>query len=219
MRRPLNVWHFGESRCGGRSSPASERQDNADILAFVDVLFLHWLDKEFLEPGGPGHPGRSFLRREALHPRARENVGETLIQLFAGAPRWRLGVPLHWPDLSGLELRIWVDCFYAEPPFLATAAQDENRAGAERAPALEQELLSRFADMLRLPETGNSAHGGSAETQRGDCIVWGRGNGWALLGTLDAYECIGPGLMRDQLQSYICPLIEQILELEVGLGK
>lgn len=126
------------------------------------------------------------------------------------------GQPLYRPDLPPYRHTVWVDTIYHEPPFFARLAQlTSDERWFDEALA----VWRSHASVLRVkgsPILGHSYDTG-AGLLRGH--GWGRGNGWAVLGLVDALEFVPadyPG--REPVLADLVELCEVLVGLQDSTG-
>jgi unsaturated rhamnogalacturonyl hydrolase len=99
------------------------------------------------------------------------------------------GVVLHRSDLEGWQSTIWVDCMALDGPFLVRLWRE---TGERRWLELGLEHATGYVAALQDPATGLFWHGYDAAPGVTTGQLWGRGNGWALLGLLETLEFTPP---------------------------
>lgn len=161
---------------------ASRVTNDARYRRFVETQFARWHvvhgeDAVYADHVAPGVPLLLLARDDARLMQAALALG----RLFAAYPATR-GVQIHRPDLPGLNDHIWVDCLYTDGPFLALLGRMTGDAAWQD---LAVQHTRAYVDVLRDPATGLFFHGFHAASGRPNTILWGRGNGWALLGLVD----------------------------------
>ena len=106
-------------------------------------------------------------------------------QLYASFPRVD-GIPVHRPDLVPWQAHIWVDCMYADAPFLVRLGLV---TGEPRWIEMGIEHIGAYAVVLQTG-AGLFHHGYDTSAKTRSLHAWGRGNGWAMLGLIDTLEVL-----------------------------
>lgn len=154
---------------------------------FVRDTFERWcLEHELLRPSDHVVPGVPLL---LLYEDTRDahflTAARELAELYAAFPI-RHGVRLHRADLPPWQDTIWVDCMYMDAPFLIRLWRMTNEP---RWLELGLEHIVHYAQALHDPE-GLFWHGFDAKLGQHQGCLWGRGNGWALLGLVETLEVL-----------------------------
>ena len=184
MAYPYRRWGFGEDIALRGLVEISLVLDDPRLREFVHDLLRAWCAerapltaKDHVAPGLPLLMAYRTSGDEAFLQAARE-----LGALLEETPCQR-GVPVHRPDLPRWHDTVWVDCMYMDGPFLLTLWRV---TGEDRWLDLGVLHLSSYAKALQDPRTGLFWHGYDTATGATTGHLWGRGNGWALLGLVEA---------------------------------
>lgn len=143
-------------------------------------------------------------------------VARKLGELMLAAPRTADGVPLHRGDLPDRRNWAWIDTTYHEPAFLCRLGRvlEEPRfvdAGAE--------VLLAHARTLRDRATGFYHHAYDAGARRLSGTLWGRGQGWILLGLADTLrELPREHSAHPQVASLLGDLVDRLAEAQDATG-
>jgi len=217
MAYPFKVWGFGEE-IGLRGLWELGRSlDEASYRGFVRALLRGWCQERGpLEPQDHVVPGMPLLLLyEAEGDKVYLEAALELGELLANSKEVH-DLPLHRPDLKEWASHIWVDCLYLDAPFLL-------RLGCVTADERWVEVALRhllpYARALRDDEKGLFYHGlDSATGERSPCL-WGRGNGWALLGLIDALAELPPAhAAYPPLQAMLEAQVAALIRLQDASG-
>lgn len=183
MAYPYRLWGFGEDIALRGLLDASDHLDDPSYREFVFDLVQGWCrDRGQLRPQDHVAPGWVLL--DAHRATGDELLLATALELgelLAAMPRAG-GVILHRPDLEPWSDAIWVDCMYMDAPFLLRLWRV---TGLKRWLDLAVEHATAYTRVLQDPATGLFWHGYRAGQRTPVGQLWGRGNGWALLGLLE----------------------------------
>ena len=186
---PYKVWGFGEDIALRALLELADALADPTLIDFVADVVRRGRREGPLAPADHVAPGVVMLE---LH----ERLGETafldqalaLGRLLTSFPVAD-GVAVHRRDLEGWHATVWVDCMALDGPFLARLARATgDGAWADHAAS----ALLGYARVLQDPDTGLFVHGYDVGTHRASAVRWGRGNGWALHGLVDALEALPP---------------------------
>jgi unsaturated rhamnogalacturonyl hydrolase len=228
IAHPFTGWHYGDSVGFEGLLAASEILGDPGYFGFAHGFMRSWAARgdEYreLDNTAPGHAMCIVCERtdDGLLPDAAVGLARFLMQrrrvagAYAAFERAPLIEPYDGSVLSEDERElvadpgpgVFVDCMHFDPPFfvhLGTLCGDAELvdAGAEQALAAVR--------LLQEPETGIFSHFYLERTGRRYGYGWSRGQGWALLGLLDALE-----LLPDGHWSF-APLVESVRVLARGL--
>lgn len=184
---PYKVWGFGEDIALRALLELADALPEPSLVDFVADVARRGRRDAPLAPADHVAPGVVLLE---LH----ERLGETAFLDHALALGRLLtsfpvadGVAVHRRDLEGWRDTVWVDCMALDAPFLARLACATGEAAWTDHAA---SALLGYARVLQDPDTGLFVHGYDVGTHCASAIRWGRGNGWALHGLVDALEAL-----------------------------
>lgn len=185
MRYDFTVWFWGDAIAMDGLLEAATLLDDSQPQDFCLRFYHQWARRKL---GWVDHltPGSALLR---LH----ESTGDgTLLAAARRLASWIVdevpradGAPLYRPDLPAYRHSVWVDSIYHEPSFLSCLAW---ATGEHR---YHDDAIDHWNNHCRVlsstcgPFLAHSYDTG-ADLLRG--YGWGRGNGWALFGMVDALE-------------------------------
>ena len=186
---PYKVWGFGEDIALRAQLELADALPDPSLVAFVADVARRGRRDGPLAPADHVAPGVVLLE---LHERLGEAAfledARALGRLLTGFPVAD-GVAVHRSDLEGWRTTVWVDCMALDAPFLARLARATGEAaGADHA----ADALLGSARVLQDAATGLFVHGYDVATHQASAVRWGRGNGWALHGLVDALEALPP---------------------------
>jgi unsaturated rhamnogalacturonyl hydrolase len=188
MRWNFRLWGFGEAIALRGLLEAGAVLDDPSLAAYVRALMRGWLGRGVAR-SNEDHvaPGRELLTLwECDGDPAMLDAARALAALNASFPIGAKGARCHRPDTPGWRHQIWVDCMDVDGPFLVRlgAATGEQRYVDQGA----AELLG-YARTLQDEASGLLRHG--HEKYAGvNGAFWARGNGWALMGLIEALEVL-----------------------------
>ena len=183
LRYDFTVWFWGDAIAVDGLLEAGELGDHGPARDHATRFLTQWSMRplEWVDHLTPG----AALLRLAL-------AGETEQSFFEAARRlatWLVedvpttgGAPLYRPDLPAYRHAVWVDSLYHVPTFLASLGM------LSEEPALVDAAVdcwSAHVVALCPNQEGFYAHTFDAGAQIHHGYGWGRGQGWALLGTID----------------------------------
>lgn len=180
---PFKIWGFGEYIGLRGLWELGDYLDEERYKHFVRTLLHRWCQEQApLTPEDHVVPGVPLLLLyEWEGNEIYLNASLALGELLASSENVE-GLPIHRPDLAAWHGHIWVDCMYLDAPFLLRLW---------RVTADEQWLEVALRHILSYTQALCDEHSGlffhgfdSATGERSTCL-WGRGNGWALLGLID----------------------------------
>lgn len=192
--RATGAWGFGEDICLRALLEYGELVGDDEPLRFVAGLVRPWCEERASGPALPNAdhvaPGIVLLdlhrsTRDEVYLAAALELGE-LYRSFTEVD----GVPVHRPDLAGLDTLIWVDCIALDAPFLARLSRV---TGDEGWLELGLRTLQAYSGVLLDRAHGLFRHGYDVVRKRQSPCLWGRGNGWALHGLVDTLEELPTG--------------------------
>ena len=186
MRWNFRVWGFGEAIALRGLLRAAEVTGDNEPAGFVHALLRTYIERGVAKsPEEHVAPGTELL---LLHEKFGEEIfleaAKRLAALHHGFPTNPHGARIHRCDLPGWRQQIWVDCMDAEAPFLARLGTvTGEKKYFDQAAA---ELLA-YARLLQDLGTGLFYHGYETHCGRNGQL-WARGNGWALMGLVEALQ-------------------------------
>lgn len=185
---PYKLWGFGEEIGLEALCELTAMTGKARYLGFAKSLVDRWC-RGFGEPTFRDHvaPGALLIElKEAGHGESYLACAERLAGLYSRFPVID-GLPVHRPDLESSQGHVWVDCLPIDAPFLLRLwrATRESR-WLRRA----EQHASGYTAVLHDPDSGLFWHGFDARQGRPTGCLWGRGNGWALLGLVTAVRLL-----------------------------
>jgi rhamnogalacturonyl hydrolase YesR len=182
-RYPFKQWGFGESiAMEALLTAGGEPGDLAASWISGWVSGHAPLRTDPLAHVAPGVPLLILAERATGHRDAVIACAKELAAILETSLVGRHGAQIHRPDLAGWEHEVWVDCMHLDGPFLAHLARV---TGERRYADLAAAILLSHARVLQDERTGLFSHGFNDATGRPNRILWGRGQGWALLGLVD----------------------------------
>ncbi len=184
---PYKVWGFGEDIALRALLELADALAEPTLVDFVADVARRGRRNAPLAPADHVAPGVVLLE---LHDRLDDggflDHALALGRLLTSFPVAD-GVAVHRRDLEGWQATVWVDCMALDGPFLARLARATgDGAWADHAAS----ALLGYARVLQDPDTGLFVHGYDVGTHRASAVRWGRGNGWALHGLVDALEAL-----------------------------
>lgn len=184
---PYKVWGFGEDIALRALLELADALADPSLVDFVADVARRGRREGPLAPADHVAPGVVLLElHERLGEAAFLDDALALGRLLASFPVAD-GVAVHRRDLEGWQDTVWVDCMALDGPFLAHLARATgNGAWADHAAS----ALLGYARVLQDADTGLFVHGYDVGTHRASAVRWGRGNGWALHGLVDALEAL-----------------------------
>jgi unsaturated rhamnogalacturonyl hydrolase len=142
------------------------------------------------DPWYPDHvgPGRVLLELwRATGDRSFLAYAKGLGNHLAGLPHNQQGLRFHRPDLPDRARSGWVDSMQTDAPFLCLLG---SATGEERWFNLGAEFILGHVDALWDRDSWLFRHSYNDETKRVSGALWGRGNGWAMLGLVYCLESL-----------------------------
>ncbi|TVR94860.1 MAG: hypothetical protein EA416_02815 [Trueperaceae bacterium] len=184
---PYKVWGFGEDIALRALIELADALEEPSLVAVVADVARRGRRSAPLAPADHVAPGVVLLE---LHARTGEDAYlDDALALGALLTSFPIadGVAVHRRDLEGWRDTVWVDCMALDGPFLARLARATgDSTWADHA----AEALLGYARVLQGADTGLFVHGYDVNTHRASAVRWGRGNGWALHGLVDALEAL-----------------------------
>ncbi|MBV9491996.1 MAG: glycoside hydrolase family 88 protein [Verrucomicrobia bacterium] len=185
----FTVWFWGDAIAIDGLLEAAELLGDPSYSDFCLEYFHRW-SRQTLSWADHLTPGGALVKlasrshdQHLLH--ASERLADWL--LFKTPRASRTGFPLYRPDLPPYRHTVWVDTIYHEPRFFCELAAVTTKTEYFQSAlhiwnAHVKALSSRRGPFLAHAfDTGASLHRGYG---------WGRGNGWALFGMIDALELL-----------------------------
>lgn len=181
-------WDWGEAIAYDGIDETADALDDVHLRSFVDEGVRRWAE---LDPAaslanrmGPVACGTRRLRSDDETSRTLERALRSFGDAVTGAPRSATGAFL----LDSPSPMIFVDTLYAEPAALAelgavTGTEDYQVAAVELCRGHIRHLQDRTSGMFR--------HYCDTTSSVSPPILWGRGNGWAILGLADTIAALG----------------------------
>jgi unsaturated rhamnogalacturonyl hydrolase len=182
----FTVWFWGDAIAVDGLLAAAAILGRDDVEERLRGYYLRWSKRPL---GWVDHltPGAALLNLATTESGGLLDAAVRLADFLLSAPRSREGAPLYRPDLPPYRHTVWVDTIYHEPSFFARLA---NRSGETRFMDAALESWSAHVRVLCSPDLPFLGHAFDSGAQRLKGYGWGRGNGWALLGEVDALEAI-----------------------------
>lgn len=216
-------WGFAEEMALLGLIEIGDALDRPEYVEAVAELVAGWVSQEprltWADHVAPGTVMLELFKRGG--DERYRSTARALGELYLRFPRVS-GVPLHRPDLDGWEHTIWVDCMMIDGPFLLRLA---HLTGEQRWRDLALEHLDGYHACLFDPDVRLYAHGFDAHKKRRSAVRWGRGNGWALLGMVEAAGELlkGQGDPRETtpfkvISERVATLVEAIVPLQDASG-
>jgi unsaturated rhamnogalacturonyl hydrolase len=192
MSWSFRMWAFGESVALRGLLATSRRTGDGEPLGFVRALLRSYVGHGIgRTPEEHVAPGTELLLLHALdRDDAWLDAARALANLYLSAPMGPHGVRYRRPDLPGWRRQIWVDSMEGAPPFLtrlASVTEDESYATEA-----VRELVG-YTRLLQDERTGLLAHG-FEESCGTNGQLWGRGNGWAVIGLMETLALLPDGI-------------------------
>ena len=187
MRWNYRVWGFGEAIALRGLLAAGDALGDPAPFGFVHGIMRSWLGRGVAR-SNEDHVGAGRELIE-LHRRTDDvqflEAARRLAALNAAFPKGPNGERYHRGDTPGWRWQIWVDCMDVDGPFLAALAHAtaDDRYFDQAA----GELLG-YARTLQA-DNGLFFHGFERDCGRNG-ELWARGNGWALMGLIDALSLL-----------------------------
>jgi unsaturated rhamnogalacturonyl hydrolase len=213
---PYKCWGYGEAIAMLGLLAAWRVTGQTRYRRAVEDLFVRWRDARrdglsFADHVAPGLPLLILARDDDGWLPSALALG----RLFRRMPTVR-GVPIHRPDLDGWATHVWVDCLYTDGAFLALLA----RATGDRSWAdLAVQQATAHVGVLLDQRTGLFFHGRDVATGRTNGVLWGRGNGWALVGLVDLLRFLPHDQAgRESLQRLVRRQLDALLGLQDQSG-
>ena len=181
MAYPYKVWGFGEGIALEGLWDASEVAQELNYQQFVLDLFEQWLKRPLVEADHSA-PGMLLLLayEYTLDTRFLDRA-LALAEHMQALPQDKTGAAFHRPEHPDYHDFLYVDCMEVDAPFLCKlAAVTGDTAYYE---AAVKQILG-YSALLQDDETRLFYHQYNGATGQVNGAVWGRGNGWALLGLL-----------------------------------
>ena len=186
---PYKVWGFGEDIALRALLELADALPEPSLVEFVAEVARRGRRGAPLAPADHVAPGVVLLE---LHERLGEGAflddARALGRLLTSFPVAD-GVAVHRRDLEGWRDTVWVDCMALDAPFLVRLARATGEADMTDHAA---DALLGYARVLQDADTGLFVHGYDVGTHQASPVRWGRGNGWALHGLVDALEALPP---------------------------
>lgn len=209
LDHPFRVWHFGDSVYfdGLVELAARDAESGAEFLGFAYGMTKAWIAHTSYDLPDHTAPGAAIVE---LWRRTGDahllDAAVRLAGLWDRFPRcadveaYLHSVPQH--------RNVPIDCAHFDGPFFAKlAAATEDERYARRA---VYELTWRLR-LLQDERTGLCDHSYLSEQGRRGGVLWGRGQGWALLGLVETL-CALPGELDGRLE-----LTQRLERLVAGL--
>lgn len=217
MNYPFRLWGFGEDVALRGLLEVDRFFDDARCFDFVHDLLKGWCKSRGpLRPEDHVVPGVPLLM---MYERTDDSVFlDAAIDLGALYERFGIhdGIPVHRPDLHPWERTIWVDCMYMDAPFLLRLWRT---TGQRRWLDLGLQHVTSYAAVLREPTTGLFWHGYDTGTREHSACLWGRGNGWALLGLIETLAVLPiEHHLHSPLQDMLVAQVRSIASLQDSTG-
>lgn len=188
MQYPFAVWHFGDSVYMDALVELSDATDQREFLAFGYGLAKAWAAHTTFQMADHTAPGAAIVELWRRTGNVQLIGAATrLAELWETFPRAATAEAfLHSPHRHQ---NVPIDCAHFDGPFFAklAAATGEQRY-AERA---VYELSWRLA-LLQYEDSGLCDHSYLTGPGRHGGVLWGRGQGWALLGLADTLRALPP---------------------------
>ncbi len=213
----FTVWQWGDAIAIDGLLEAGTILRQHEYIDRVATYYRNW-SQRVLSWQDHLCPGRGLLQIYAITKE--QNLLDAAVRLAAtlrAAPRaLRTGAPLYRPDLGLVRANVWVDSIYHEPSFFCDLA----RATGERKyyddaldvwfTHVDALTSSRGPFLHHAVETGMHAYKGYG---------WGRGQGWALYGMIDALERLPSSHPRyNEASTSACTLAEHLLRKQDQSG-
>lgn len=240
---PWKVWFWGDSIGLEGLLDATELTGNPAYRGFAYGLLKGWMAREtFRCPFDYTAPGVAILR-------AFEQTGDASLleaarrhaEYMSGFRKTTAGAYVHYenaaielppalprdhpecetakrgsPDVCDGGPCIFVDCVHFDGPFFAKLYQ------VTREPVYRDLALANILpqiDLLYDPRERLFHHFWMERTQQPNGVLWGRGNGWGLLGVVQTLEYLGvndPGAVR--LREVLEATLERLVSLQDSSG-
>lgn len=218
MEYPFKVWGYGEGIGLDGLLRAAEATGQVAFEAFVHGLVDGWVAARptvsFVDHVAPGTVLLGIHARtgdERLLLQARR-----LADLFAGLPRTARGTALHRPDDPTFSTYAYVDCTHVDAPFLCKLAEV---TGESRFRDLGLDLLRGHVQVLRDQESGLFFHLYDDSDGSTNGALWGRGNGWAMLGLVETLEALpADDPAREELEHWLTAQAAAVATLQDASG-
>jgi len=214
MRYRYRVWGFGEGIAMHGLLHAG-----AEPRAFAAELLRGWtqaglpLSRDLAAHLAPGVPLLTWYGLSG-DGRALDRARE-IAEMLSATKLGRHGARLHRPDLAGWENEVWVDCMHLDGPFLVALGRVLHDAHWID---LGVELLLSHARVLQDERTGLFWHGFDDATGVPNGVLWGRGQGWALLGLVDTLRELDPAHPgKDEVHQRLAKLVSGLAATEASL--
>jgi unsaturated rhamnogalacturonyl hydrolase len=209
---PWKVWFWGDSIGLEGLLDASELTGNPKYAGFVHGLLKGWVAREgqrsefdYTAPGvallrvseamGDSQLLAAALRHANFLAGFRRTAGGAYVRYEDAAIELPPELPADHPEYQAAKARaesashggpcVFVDCVHFDGPFFAKLYQVTGRD--EFRELTLQNILPQI-DLLFDPAENLFHHFWSERAQSKNGVLWGRGNGWALLGLLHTLE-------------------------------
>lgn len=206
----FGVWHWGDAIALDGLLEASAVLNDPRYEDFARRLLTEWAELkvrdgitwvDFLAPAGAILDAYERSGDGVLLDAAR-SLGELLLAATTTSD----GLPLHRPDQADRRNWAWVDTTYHEPPFLCRLGRVLEEV---RYIDMGAEVMLAHARALLDPATGFYHHAYDSGERQLSGTLWGRGQGWIVLGFADTLAELPVGHPH---RKPICALLEGLLD-------
>jgi len=192
MEWPFRIWGFGEGVALRGLLAAGRATDDENLFRFVENLLRTYVNRGVGKTNAEHiAPGSELL---ILYEKTGDNTfleaAMELAKLNASFPKNALGARMHRPDMPGWRKQIWVDCLDGDGPFLVKLG---NLLGDDTYIQQGLDELLGYAKSTQIDD-GSDISGLFWHGYETDCgtngQLWARGNGWALMGMVEALKLL-----------------------------
>lgn len=187
MEYPFKVWGFGEGIALEALWQAGEALEMPEYRRFVLDRLEQWLKRERrLVEADHSAPGSLLLTAyEANCDKRYLNLALDLADQMMALPQASTKARFHRPTHPDYSSYLYVDCMEVDAPFFCHLAAV---TGNDRYYDFATEQLLGYAALLFDDAAGLFYHQYDGQMQQVNGALWGRGNGWALLGLLKTLQ-------------------------------
>jgi unsaturated rhamnogalacturonyl hydrolase len=218
----LSVWYWGDAIMIDGLLDAGELLDDEVLTAAARTHIERWVRRvevqgfSWADHLTPGSAAIRMAQRYGDH--AMLDAVERLAVFLNNAPRSRwLGAPLRRPDLYADRNLVVVDSLYNEAPlFFHLGAATGNDIYFDWGRDAVEPMLAALIDSSG---TGLFRQAVDTATRKPSGAGWARGNGWALLGIVDALGFFSRSRPEhDRLASLVRTVADRLLSLQDASG-